>query len=480
MHTLKSIHPGNFAPEDHFYQRVLNAQLHPVVSFFFNLSPERIASRYLHLNPQVDAQALSSVLRYRPKHFFWAGADLFHVTSANGRRRMVVIETNSCPSGQKSMPPLQEHDERGGYIRLVANSFAPALKGRRLPKGGLAVIYDKNPMGASGYAAAMADHFQEPVYLTPWHTEDPDPPARFVHGILEVREGDTWHPIRAALRYVTQKPWNRVPIQSQTFIYNPTLACLAGGRNKLLADMAYAGLNAELKETGLQIQVPDTLRDVAKSAVPWAVREFGGYAVVKVPYSNAGQGVYTITNEQELADFMALEFTYDKFLVQSLIGNAEWSSKVGNERFYHVGTVPNKKLESYVADLRLMVCATAQGFQPLAVYARRAPAPLTPTLGPNDNSRAQLVTNLSIKKTDGWDSDTSRLLLMDRKDFNLLGLSLDDLIAGYLQTCLSVMAIDKMAVSLINQKGRFRSKTFRGINPDEGLVNEILVETATA
>ena len=43
---------------------------------------------------------------------------------------------------------------------------------------------------------------------------------------------DVWSPVRAALRYVTQKPWNRIPALTKTFMYNPVLACLAGGRNK--------------------------------------------------------------------------------------------------------------------------------------------------------------------------------------------------------------------------------------------------------
>ncbi len=42
----------------------------------------------------------------------------------------------------------------------------------------------------------------------------------------------TWERVRAAIRYVTQKPWNRIPPITRTLIYNPVLACLAGGRNK--------------------------------------------------------------------------------------------------------------------------------------------------------------------------------------------------------------------------------------------------------
>jgi len=101
------------------------------------------------------------------------------------------------------------------------------------------------------------------------------------------------------------------------------LACYRG-RNKLLADKAYELYNAEIADTHLKIFTPETIRDVRKAEIPLWIERFGGHGVVKVPYSNAGQGVYTITNEHELADFMAESFDYDQFIVQSLIGNFNW------------------------------------------------------------------------------------------------------------------------------------------------------------
>ena len=87
-----------------------------------------------------------------------------------------------------------------------------------------------------------------------------------------------------------------------------------------------------------------------------------------------------------------------------------------------------------------------------------------------------LGTNLSIKNEDGtWGSDTNRLLLMDRRDFNKLGIGLDDLIEAYIQTVLSTVAIDEMSKTLINKQGRFRMRLFRSLNDDEALLNEILV-----
>jgi hypothetical protein len=473
------ISPGQFEPVEHWYPRALNAQIHPMVAFFMNLSPERVVNRYCHLNPQVDRAALLGLLDYQPKFFFHAGADLFHVTTEQGNRRMVVLETNSSPSGQKSMPLLDENIEQGGYFQYIEHTFKPQLRARR-PKltGGLAVIYDKNLTEASGYASAMADAFQEPVHLVPFYQHDENPPVRFVEGVMEIRDPQgQWLPIRAAFRYVTQRPWNRIPVSSKTLILNPIIACLAGGRNKMMAAKAYDFFNAELEGTGLSILTPETIRDVRKSELPLYLKKFGGQMVVKVPYSNAGQGVYTIVNEQEFDAFMQEEFPYDLFIVQSLIGNYHWSSISTAGRLFHVGTMPDKRNHSYVADVRMMVGARKEGMRPLAIYARRARTPLVDQLDSGSDSWDMLGTNLSIKEDNGtFSSDSSRLMMMDRRDFNKLGLSMDSLIEGYIQTVLSIIAIDKMAQNLINQKGKLKPRLFRSLNNDDALIQEIMLD----
>ena len=85
-----------------------------------------------------------------------------------------------------------------------------------------------------------------------------------------------------------------------------------------------------------------------------------------------------------------------------------------------------------------------------------------------------LGTNLSSKLGDNeWSSDTNRLLLMDRRDFNKLGIGLDDLIEAYIQTVLSTIAIDQMAQKLFNSKGKFSRRLFGSLNDDPTLLSEI-------
>ncbi|KAJ2325692.1 hypothetical protein GGI00_004964, partial [Coemansia sp. RSA 2681] len=238
---------GDFEQANHFYPRVLNAQIHPLVSSFFQLGNERIIARYVHLRPNVNQDKLREMLTYRPKHFSWAGSDLFNVTTDQGQHQMIIIETNSCPSGQKSMPLLQDTDECGGYRGVLRSAFGDLLKSASIA-GELAVIYDKNHMEASGYAAAMAEESGEHVWLVEYHDTDQDPPVRWTDRVMEIRDAaGTWHAIRACFRYVTQRPWSRIPLSTRTRILNPVIACLAGGRNKMMAARAYEMLNAELR-----------------------------------------------------------------------------------------------------------------------------------------------------------------------------------------------------------------------------------------
>ncbi len=471
--AIEIISPDEFEAENHFYPKALNSQLHPMVNHFFNLDIERVIARYNHLNPKVNSEYLREILNYQCRHFFWGGADLFYVTTEKGNRKMVVLETNSCPSGQKSMPGRDDTDEYRGYRQLIQNSFIPAMKKRRLIKGALAVVYDKNGVGTSRYAIRIAELTGEKVYLIPCYN-DGQKNISFKNGVMIMHLDGEEIPLRAVYRYVTQQPWNRIPPTCKTFVYNSTLVCLAGGRNKLLANKAYELYNSEIYESGLQINMPETIKDVSKLEVPLWVKKFGGKAVVKNPYSNAGQGVYTITTETELENFMAGDYQYDQFIVQSLIGHYEWSSTGKEGKFFHIGTVPNKRGKIFIADIRLMVYSSPNGLVPCAIYARRAKKPLEADAP--ENSWEVLGTNLSVSKGKTRSaSDTSRLILMAMKDINSLRISTDDLIEAYIQTVLSIVAIDKMAQNLVSKKGQFRFKLFKSLDNDESLMKEILM-----
>jgi hypothetical protein len=64
---------GCFKRENHFYAKVLNSKIHPVVASFYNMTNEAIITRYKQLNQHVNADILREYLNYKPKYFKWAG-----------------------------------------------------------------------------------------------------------------------------------------------------------------------------------------------------------------------------------------------------------------------------------------------------------------------------------------------------------------------------------------------------------------------
>ncbi len=472
--AVRLIEPATFEAVNHYYPRVPNARLHPVVRHFLSLGNARIAQRYCHLHPEVDPVAVRDVLSRPARVLRWAGADLLVTTSDRGHRQLVVVEVNSSPSGQKSMPLVHEEDELGGYRRLLERVFWPMLQTGRRREGVLVVAWDKNEMETTGYAAALAELAEEPVHLVHLPADDPEPALTWDERGGWLRAEGEQQPVRGCFRYVTQRPWTRLPPVTRVPMLNPVLACLAGGRNKLVAAKAYEFYNAELAASRLRIRVPETIWDVSAAEVPLWVQRMGGVAVVKNPYSNAGQGVYTLVSDQELQDFMALNHRYDRFIVQALVGNVGWSSRGAGDRLYHVGTVPDRRGKLYASDLRFMVGSGPEGFLPVALYARRARDPLTEAAPVGNSSWGMLGTNLS-KRVDGggFTTEPERLMLMDSRDFNDLGIGLDDLTEGYLQTVLAVTAIDRMAERLLTRKGTFRRRLFRDLNPDPAFLAEV-------
>lgn len=477
---IQSFMPGQFETERHFYPRTQNAQIHPLVMNFMRMSLERILLRFCHLHPGVDPQVLKQVLTTEPRFLRWSGSDILNVSSEGGTKHKLVIETNSCPSGQKSFPLFDDDIEDGGYRRILENTFLPHIKKslrKAEPDDVLAVLYDKNEVESSGYAQVLANLTGRRTYLIPVPVSDPtrhiEVRDRWLYAKLP--EGD--RRVACAWRYVTQKPWICLPFNLKTPILNPVVACLAGGRNKSTAAKAFEMANGELREAGLEIESPETFTNVNREQVPLLVAQLGGKAVVKVPYLNAGQGIFTIVNQEELDAFMESNSDYDEFVVQQLVGNIRWSSTSRRGKLFHIGTVPNSKGEIYAFDLRMMVSWQNDQYRPVAMYARRAPQPLARELGPKTSSWSVLGTNLSRKLgEDEWATEPNRLLMMDRKDFGKLGLGIDDLIDAYIQSVLAHSAIDNLAQKLVKRGGGFRRDLFRSLNNDASLMSEIRID----
>ena len=477
---IEVFEPNHFEADKHYYPRALNAQIHPLVLSFLRMSRGRMISRYCHLHPDVKPEVLDALLTLKPKYLRWSGSDILNVSTENGIKRKLVIETNSCPSGQKSFPPLDTDREEGGYARMMEHTFLPliarALK-KAEPDDVLAVLYDKNHMESSGYAQVLATQTSHQVLLVPCMASNPEQFLEIRDRKLYVKHDGRVLPVACAFRYVTQKPWTRLPFDLLTPILNPIVACLAGGRNKTTAAKAYEMLNGALRDTGLEIHFPETYTNVRKEQIPLLVAQFGGRVVVKVPYLNAGQGIYTIVNDAELQAFLDEDHPYNEFVVQQLVGGAHWSSTGHSGKLYHIGTVPDRSERIFAFDLRMMISWQEGEYRPLAMYARRAPEPLENELEDGSKSWAILGTNLSRRLgEDSWTTEPTRLLMMDRKDFERLGLGLDDLIDAFVQAVLAHRAIDDLAQRLVKRGGGFRRDLFASLCNDPVLLAEIREE----
>ena len=118
------------------------------------------------------------------------------------------------------------------------------------------------------------------------------------------------------------------------------------------------------------------------------------------------------------------------------------------------------------------------------MYSRRAKEPLSADLDGSVSSWDILGTNLSVKLGDNeWKSDTNRLLVMDTRSFNRLGIGLDDLIDGYVQSVLATISIDNLCKVFMSQdlghneeggdEGKFDFEMFSTLNPDKDILKDI-------
>ncbi|CAG8785467.1 8121_t:CDS:2, partial [Dentiscutata erythropus] len=477
---IKKVYPGDFNPELCVVPKVRNATVHPSGSSFFGLGNDRIIARYKYLNPQVDVNVLRNCLEYNPKFYKWAASDLFNVIDSNGKRQMIIVESGSSPAGQCGMLSFNINNKReNGYKRVIQTAFKQALKDADPSLGELAVVYDKacNEIEVTGYAAAISEETKEHVWIVLLQDDARyEQPIKWENQIMYIRDQDgAWHSIRACFKHMAYKPWILFPLKSKTMVFNNIISCLAGGHNKVMASKSFELFNNELSGSGLGIRFPETICNVNKSEISSCVEKMGGRAVIKAPYGSCGQDIYIITNSEELNKFYDDKHHYEKFIVQSLVENALWSTKLHPGKFYHVGTVPDRHNQIFVNDLRMMVSADETGFHPVVVFSRRARKPL-PTYLPNNsnwNPWEIFGTNVSVKLDSGWIPEYERVITLDQKELNIIGLGIDELIDAYVQTVLSIVAIDKMCQKLL-VNNEFNFELYHTLNPDDVLLGELL------
>ncbi|KRX71541.1 Chromosome transmission fidelity protein 18 -like protein [Trichinella sp. T6] len=451
---IEIIEPNHEATaREHFYPEVINAKLHPVVRELMNLSNEEIARRYCLQHPEVDHNVLLQIMKTSSKYYRWAGADLIRTVNLNGEERMAVIEMNSCPSGNKSVPFLDWGYQ--GYRRVMEHAFLPYLNDANLPAGGcLAVLYDVEKQRKESYALRTE--------FAAVHALDSGRRVRIGSFDRSVGSRASIVPLRDS-QTVAQIAVDQQDVGDES----------AGGRNKLVAAKAYQRFNELHQASGLKINVPYTVTDVTLEGIQEYAVKMNHQLVVKVPYSNCGVGVFTITCEAELQRFMETAHTYDKYIVQGIISHPAWRKSGCPNQLFHVGCRPSFDPDNrYVADLRFMVCAGPAGWMPVAIYCRRAAEPLTAHCPPG-RSWDILGTNLSTGADGTSGTDTSRLILVDDRNFGDMQLGLDQLVECYVQTVLAASAVDAQCQRLLPERSRFDLSLFLELDNDKSFISEV-------
>ncbi|CAG8791586.1 3950_t:CDS:2, partial [Dentiscutata erythropus] len=127
--------------------------------------------------------------------------------------------------------------------------------------------------------------------------------------------------------------------------------------------------------------------------------------------------------------------------------------------------------QTFVNDLRMMVSADETGFYPVAFNSRRARKPLPTHITNNSNWNSWEIfgTNVSVKLDARWVIDYERIITTDQKEFDIAGLGIDELIDAYVQTVLSIIAIDKMCQKLL-VNNEFNFELYHTLNPDNVLL----------
>ncbi len=453
-------------------------------SYGLNMAPEVLAfldtpnteiARIYSAATGADYRETLALLKTSTKYLRWSGADEFLAVDRDGEKRAVLIETNSCPGGARSMPSAS-------ITRVEDSAFARTLSSALLPhvveEGPLAVMYDQNPSGNQRMAQVLATLSGREVYGV--YVPTPEVAARHIDPHTLMVDGI---PIAGAHRFVTQDPWRKLAILNQRDgveipVSNPVIACLGGARNKAVATAAYTAFN---QTSRIKLSVPVTTAAVPRrEAFDMVRRDFGGVAVVKDPYSNSGIGVWTITNKEELERAEAETDDGRFYLVQQLVGSEEVTSNGSIPQLHHSGCIVDG--ESFATDYRVIVVShPTEGFRLAGLYSRRGRAPLNQLGRREVDSWDVLGTNLSVLErvlADGekvWKTEADRRIIPTAEDYASMNITRDDLAKMYVTAVAATVAIDRVAQNLVRKDGSFDRELFLRLNGGEQrLLEEII------
>ncbi len=396
---------------------------------------EEFARAYVKLGGVVARQTAEKILAAGARHFLLAGVDLMPVIDTRtGKRKMLILEVNSAPGFIYCTPEKDVMTYGYGPVIDLLLDHVP-----RESWGSVVHFSEgKTPAEDRGFQYCLEQRLGVNIPIVR--------PADFLSGAARY-DGDgrlflEGRPVSGGIRYLHDRPWTLIPPDAKGVFVNSTSVDLCGGRDKLVADEAFALFQFQGKRIPVSTPICfhagslGHLRDIiARSPSP---------LVVKKRHLNSGLGVYFIVNK-DCSQLDAIADADFPLVVQEMIP-APGMLHAGDGPLRQAGVKIGN--DSYACDLRIVLASFASGFRPLMIYARRARLPfrvLAKPVGP-ESLDDTLKVNIAVKTENGFVFETERLILPDNYGWELLGLSEDEVKAAIVESALAVAAVDSLCM----------------------------------
>jgi hypothetical protein len=412
--------------------RAYGRRLASEVRDLLHCSPDALVAAYLNVNQQADASALRKLIAEGASDFRMSGVDLMPMRHADGRIHFCVLEINSAPGFAYCTPGVDAWNY--AYKPCIA-ALLDAIPKHEWQAVAL-LTESKIAVETSGFTLCLQATTGHPHWLIVPPELERAERQRCESGTLLIVDG---RPLRGGLRYLHLKPWRWLPPDAQGHFLNGTAIDLRGGRNKVAAQRAFDTFNSEWISHGIKIIMPKSYVVENSDDLERVISILDGWAVSKIPDGNSGIGIeFFNPAEARYQNWPPFPFLIQEMLMPPALATAGAPALVGAA----IGR------ERYAFDLRVVIVSTREGYHPLALYGRRARAPLATVSRRGSDFRAALdavlKVNISVPNADGgFHLEMDRLLLADDEGWHAMGLSSTAALEAITQAILATSAVDR-------------------------------------
>lgn len=136
----------------------------------------------------------------------------------------------------------------------------------------------------------------------------------------------------------------------------------------------------------------------------------------------------------------------------------------------------------YAYSFRIVACNSPTGFKMITICCARAPAPFAKNgeaaeIAPNallNKIRTVHENDVYITNIGPNPNGEERSFYVDDAGMKGMGIGMDDVIDGFMQTVYSIHAIDNMCKKLTMEDGELNMQLLTELNPDPQLLAEVV------